>query len=1207
MKRLLPFIILLLVSTWTFGQCAGSCPATTFTVDLSSVTDTVVTIQSTRNGNCCSGSNCIRFNITVSPGTNYVNFSVASPAPNGSAHYQINCGPQTSLGTPACITGLTSFCIAYCKPGGDNPTYTITASSTIRSSDDLKIRVGCTGEMGVNGLLPGSVVWNSIFPGSEGAYNSFLSCQSGCAQTSITPEPGAPAYIDYRASGLKACGGSADDTIRVYIYPELKVSISPALATICPGSNTTVELSATATGGVPPFIYSWSTGSNTSITTVNATGTYSVMVADSLTGCPPATASITVGTGSPPPAPAAWSNSPVCAGDSLKLFADSIPGAIYSWTGPGNFSSGQRNPVLPLAQISQSGDYTVYYSVSGCQSYSATVTIQIKPSPILPQVSSNSPLCQGGNLNLSAASSTSATYSWTGPAGFFSAEQNPVISNVGIIYNGIYAVVAQLGGCSSDTAFLSVIVNTPQSVTAANNGPLCEGQDLQLSCSAVTGATYNWSGPGGFSSLLQSPVINNINIVQAGEYSVVVTIPGCASSSANTTVVVKSTPVTPLASNSGPVCEGENLAFSATAEANVSYQWTGPSSFVSGLPDPVIISAGMMNNGMYQVTVSRDGCTSAPALTTVIVHPIPQAPQLSFDSPVCEGQNIQLYSAFADGASYEWNGPGGFISFIQNPLINNASGIHQGYYYARVTINGCTGDYDSTFVIVNPIPVTPVIIGNSPLCEGSSFNLSAPFIQGAGYLWTGPAGFTSSLENPVISNVSSIHEGDYSLQIIINGCLSLNSAPVQLLVKPRPSALVLSSNSMLCEGSDIILQATSSPGSVIQWSGPNGFMSQESSPVISNALPGYSGYYKASVFLNGCAGNTDSILVTVQPKPEVFAGDDQVVCANKKVELNGQVSGGSSTGIWTSSGSGSFTPSALLLNSNYVFSAADIATGNVRITLSSADNGACIAAQKSFLVVITPAPIVYAGPDRVVCAKQPSFPVSGQVNIASGGIWTSSGTGSFSPSPDSLQAVYIPSQADKVNGSVVLRLTSTGNGTCLPVNDEVIITISPGPLVNAGPDLFVMEGNSKELQASGNASIYMWSPSDFLNDPSLLNPISTPTTDIQYTLEGKDQNGCSNSDFVWVKILKNIIIPNVFTPNGDGINDLWEIKGLSDYPGSSIKIYNRYGQVVFESKGYGRPWDGMFKGNSLPSGTYYYIIQPGSGLKQLSGFVDVVR
>jgi gliding motility-associated-like protein len=92
-----------------------------------------------------------------------------------------------------------------------------------------------------------------------------------------------------------------------------------------------------------------------------------------------------------------------------------------------------------------------------------------------------------------------------------------------------------------------------------------------------------------------------------------------------------------------------------------------------------------------------------------------------------------------------------------------------------------------------------------------------------------------------------------------------------------------------------------------------------------------------------------------------------------------------------------------------------------------------------------------------------------------------------------------------------------------------------------------------------------------------------------------------------VKVLLPPVIYNTFTPNGDGINDLWEIPNLKDYPKASVSIFNRYGMQLFYSTGYVQPWNGQYNGRDVPSGTYYYIVKPGNGQKVYSGNVTIIR
>jgi gliding motility-associated-like protein len=101
--------------------------------------------------------------------------------------------------------------------------------------------------------------------------------------------------------------------------------------------------------------------------------------------------------------------------------------------------------------------------------------------------------------------------------------------------------------------------------------------------------------------------------------------------------------------------------------------------------------------------------------------------------------------------------------------------------------------------------------------------------------------------------------------------------------------------------------------------------------------------------------------------------------------------------------------------------------------------------------------------------------------------------------------------------------------------------------------------------------------------------------------------GCSASDAVFVKVLKAPSVPNIFSPNGDGVHDRWVIPYLESYPGCTIDVVNRYGQPVFHSVGYATPWDGKINGKDAPVGTYYYVIDPKNGRSRMAGYVDIIR
>jgi gliding motility-associated-like protein len=128
-----------------------------------------------------------------------------------------------------------------------------------------------------------------------------------------------------------------------------------------------------------------------------------------------------------------------------------------------------------------------------------------------------------------------------------------------------------------------------------------------------------------------------------------------------------------------------------------------------------------------------------------------------------------------------------------------------------------------------------------------------------------------------------------------------------------------------------------------------------------------------------------------------------------------------------------------------------------------------------------------------------------------------------------------------------------------------------------------------------------------MDNDTILTPKVSPQTDITYTLHATSADGCLSTDEMNIKILKSPLIPNAFSPNGDGINDNWIIKYLESYPGVTVQIFNRYGQAVFTSTGYGKPWDGTLKGKPLPVGTYYYIIDRKIPAPLLTGWVAIIR
>lgn len=183
------------------------------------------------------------------------------------------------------------------------------------------------------------------------------------------------------------------------------------------------------------------------------------------------------------------------------------------------------------------------------------------------------------------------------------------------------------------------------------------------------------------------------------------------------------------------------------------------------------------------------------------------------------------------------------------------------------------------------------------------------------------------------------------------------------------------------------------------------------------------------------------------------------------------------------------------------------------------------------------------------------------------------------------------------------------DGGCSSVAN-ILLIVNKNAAVDAGTDQKILTGQSIQLngKVTGTDVSYFWTPTDYLDDPTKLNPISTPITDITYTLHAQSSLGCLNaSDDIFIKVYPKVIIPNSFSPNGDSINDTWNIPAATTFPNPIVKITNRYGQLVYQSTGTFIPWDGKFKGKDLPSAVYYYSVYLNEDFKTYTGWIMLVR
>lgn len=195
--------------------------------------------------------------------------------------------------------------------------------------------------------------------------------------------------------------------------------------------------------------------------------------------------------------------------------------------------------------------------------------------------------------------------------------------------------------------------------------------------------------------------------------------------------------------------------------------------------------------------------------------------------------------------------------------------------------------------------------------------------------------------------------------------------------------------------------------------------------------------------------------------------------------------------------------------------------------------------------------------------------------------------------------------AGTYNTSLVVKNSQGCTSNIFPVS----VVVRPNPVVDAGPSFVVKAGTTVRFNASANSAAYSfrWDPAINLNSASILQPTLTVTENRLYHITATNEFACVAIDSLQVELLRAIEPPNAFTPNGDGIHDRWEIPYLSDYKEATIAVFNRYGQQVYRANGYTTPWDGKSNGKDLPAGTYYYIINLGTGIKPLTGPVTIIK
>ena len=424
------------------------------------------------------------------------------------------------------------------------------------------------------------------------------------------------------------CTGTSN-TATVSVYPTVPNPVAVD-DTVCSGND--VTLTATSTGTL-----TWYDSTNTQVGTGSTfttpilyySATYYVQSVDA-NGCTSAMVPVNILVPPAFTAPVVSSNSPVCSGNSIMLTTPFIAGVIYSWTGPNSFTSSVQNPIIPNAQLINTGTYQLIISVAGCSSLSGSTVVTVIQTPVIPLITGNTTYCEDDTLYLSVVNPISTvSYHWASPTGSVTSDSSFVYYQpLHLLDGGNYLLTVTENGCTNDTTIFVVVKPKPLAV-ASSNGPVCVGDTLQLNGNAVSGGTYFWNGPNGFNSFSQFNIIFGATVAYSGIYNYITYKNGCYSDTASVSVTVNAYPVIDLG-NDTAMCIGHTIVFTLPSWYN--YLWfNGSTSNIYTATD----------SGLVYVYAYAGGCVTIDSVVVDDFHCCEHSP--NFITPNGDGENDFLY------------------------------------------------------------------------------------------------------------------------------------------------------------------------------------------------------------------------------------------------------------------------------------------------------------------------------------------------------------------------------------------------------------------------------------------------------------------------------------------------------------------------------------------------------------------------------------
>ena len=898
-------------------------------------------------------------------------------------------------------------------------------------------------------------------------------------------------------------------------------------------------------------------------------------------------------------------------------------------------TSGLQNPTH---NFTANGIYNVSLTVTSSGGCTGDTTIalnfNIKPSLNYPPLAS---VCQnvGGTISVATATVTNGatgTGTYLGPGTTTAGVFTPAIAGVG--NHTIWYKFVTPNGCSDSVSQTILVKAKPVvSYTYPLGGCLPPNGLAQFNGAAsladaqtVSTWAWNFNDPNANAgnpntSGLQNPTHN---FTANGIYNVMLTVTSSGGCTGDTTIALNFNikpslnypPLNSVCQNVGGTISVATATVTNGATGTGTY--LGPGTTTAGVFTPSI--AGVGNHTIWYKFVTPNGCSDSVSQTILVKA----KPVVSYTYPLggCLPPNglaqFNGAASLADAqtvSTWAWNfndpnanagNPN--TSGLQNPTHNFTA---NGIYNVLLTVTssgGCTGDttIPLNFNIKPSLNYPPL----NPVCQSVAGSISvatATVTNGATGTGTysGPGTTSAGQFSPSIAG-AGVHTIWYKF-VTPNGCA--DSLSQTIAVDPKPTAQ-FNAIAPVCLGNTVTFTDASSisSGTISEWRWTfgDGNTANNNNGNVFNYTYGTSNNFTAKLVTlssNGCVSDTFSRTVIINPIPVAdFINTASVCMPGGVVSFTNQstlANNGSMTYSWNF---GDGSPLSSSTSPSHVYAA--INTYTISLTATSAA-GCSHQVNKTFSGFFEKPDAAFLPIPAEVCqGKSNTF---NDLSTDPGGSTITNWNWSFGDGATS--SIQNPTKLYAQAGNYPVTLTVTNAVGCVSTVFSLPVTVHLQPVVDAGPSFVVPQGNSVTFNPTVNnpGFVFSWSPTTGLSSGGVMSPVLIANSDQVYTLTVTGQGGCTASDFLTVKVLKKVNIPNAFSPNGDGVNDKWEIENLFDYSDCDVQIFNRYGQRIYQSKGYTNPWDGTISGKPMPLATYYYVIDLKNGLQKLNGSVTIVR